>query len=251
MNCQDCCATAAAHQARAAARRRQLREEVAAQPTSSSPASPSPREPSSALPVPSLPPPPFPPPQCLLDDPCLPCHHQAAITSFHSALDSVSMELCVLCKEEWFNLHVDGHGICQRCLWLHHTTKARMWTSDNAMDPGKVSCLSELTPQARHCLNSVLQMTFHHPSLPNKWKRCFFLAFMSNCTFGVSHRARQGMLDIQLCSHSPMVSSSTDFLLSPTLSISLSFNARMILPQMNVSGGNQSSRFNASDSSII
>ena len=85
-------------------------------------------------------PPPPPPPASTAATPLQPSNTESAISttdkvllsSFREKLTEMKMDICRICKEEWFDMEVEN-GICSRCCSLKkHPQK---FHKDNAMDP--------------------------------------------------------------------------------------------------------------------
>src|SRR5947207_5941965 len=60
---------------------------------------------------------------------------RSLIEDFHRELASVEIEFCNICKERWFDMHVNDDGICRRCR-RHKHGEAPRFMEINKLHPG-------------------------------------------------------------------------------------------------------------------
>jgi hypothetical protein len=69
----------------------------------------------------------------------------AYLQNFHAALRRKVMETCLRCQERWFDMKLDGQGICARCKRVDRNNDVYKFSAANNMHPGEMPDLPELS----------------------------------------------------------------------------------------------------------
>jgi len=69
-----------------------------------------------------------------LDTPAITEEDRKLVDNFHHALNQMKLEECKNCGERWFDMSLNGDGVCKRC---RQKGKANLFTKQNNLDPGE------------------------------------------------------------------------------------------------------------------